>query len=107
MPENRFYIADAGFGARDGIVVPFPGIRYHQGDWVDADVEPTTRRAIQQATRRDSQCCGAGVWPVEAEMEDRSKGGARVWHPEASPDNICGHWAMELPTVGSWRKRIN
>ena len=32
VPENRFYLADAGFGARDGIVVPFPRIRYHQQD---------------------------------------------------------------------------
>ena len=44
--ENRFYVADAGFGARDGIVVPFPGIRYHQQDWRDADVEPITRKEL-------------------------------------------------------------
>ncbi len=46
VPESRFYIADAGFEARDGIVVPFPGIRYHQQDWEDADVEPTTLKEL-------------------------------------------------------------
>ena len=46
MLENGFYIADAGFRARDGIVVPFPSIRYYQEDWRDADVDPATLKEL-------------------------------------------------------------
>ena len=46
VPEHRFYIADGGFRSRDGIVVPFPGIMYHQQDWKDAKVAPKTRKEL-------------------------------------------------------------
>jgi hypothetical protein len=29
VPRGRFYLADAGFGSRIGIVIPFPRTRYH------------------------------------------------------------------------------
>lgn len=32
LPENRFYLGDAGFGIQPGIIVPYPNMRYHLDD---------------------------------------------------------------------------
>ncbi|KAL2142021.1 hypothetical protein VTI28DRAFT_1711 [Corynascus sepedonium] len=46
VPENRYYLVDAGFGVRDGIVVPFPGVRYHLEDWRNADKPVETKKEL-------------------------------------------------------------
>lgn len=46
IPGNRYYLGDAGFGARDGIVVPFPGIRYHLQDWRNSSRPPETKKEL-------------------------------------------------------------
>jgi len=37
IPANRFYLADAGFGICDSLMVPFRGVRYHLAEWGRAD----------------------------------------------------------------------
>ena len=38
IPENEFYLADASFGACDGLLVPFQGAQYHLEEWGHASV---------------------------------------------------------------------
>ena len=38
IPENKFYLMDAGFGACDGLLVPFRGAWYHLAEWGHASV---------------------------------------------------------------------
>ena len=33
IPENKFNLADAGFGICDGLLVPYRGVRYHLAEW--------------------------------------------------------------------------
>lgn len=33
IPEGRYYLADAGFGACDALLVPYRGVRYHLAEW--------------------------------------------------------------------------
>lgn len=33
IPPGKYYLADAGFGICDSLLVPFRGIRYHLSEW--------------------------------------------------------------------------
>ena len=33
IPKDRFYLADAGYGAHPGLRLPFRGVRYHLKEW--------------------------------------------------------------------------
>ena len=44
--EYRYYLGDAGFGSRHGIVVPFPGVRYHLDDSRASNRKPETRKEL-------------------------------------------------------------
>ena len=33
IPEGKFYLADAGFGICDALLVPYRGVRYHLAEW--------------------------------------------------------------------------
>jgi hypothetical protein len=33
IPEGKYYLADAGFGACDSLLVPYRGVRYHLREW--------------------------------------------------------------------------
>lgn len=33
VPERRFYLGDAGFDARAGLLTLYPGVRYHLQEW--------------------------------------------------------------------------
>lgn len=33
IPQGKYFLADAGFGACDSLLVPFPGERYHLREW--------------------------------------------------------------------------
>jgi hypothetical protein len=37
IPPGRFYLADAGFGICDSLLVPYRGVRYHLAEWGRAD----------------------------------------------------------------------
>jgi hypothetical protein len=38
IPGGRKYLADAGFGACDALLIPYRGVRYHLAEWGRADV---------------------------------------------------------------------
>ncbi|QGI77755.1 hypothetical protein CEK25_004484 [Fusarium fujikuroi] len=40
VPPGRFFLADAGFGSRRGILIPFTRVRYYLQDWGDAAKRP-------------------------------------------------------------------
>ena len=33
IPQGKFYLADAGFGVCDSLLVPYRGVRYHLAEW--------------------------------------------------------------------------
>ncbi len=33
VPEGRYYLADAGYGSCDALLVPYRGVRYHLKEW--------------------------------------------------------------------------
>jgi len=37
IPPGKFYLADAGFGACDSLLVPYCGVCYHLAEWGQAD----------------------------------------------------------------------
>ena len=46
IPKNRYYLADSGFKSREGIVIPFPGVKYHLQDWQNSVNPPETRKDL-------------------------------------------------------------
>jgi hypothetical protein len=46
IPSGRMYLADAGFGTRRGVILPFPLQRYHLQDWRYADRPPETKEEL-------------------------------------------------------------
>ncbi|KAK6843921.1 hypothetical protein PG987_004781 [Apiospora arundinis] len=42
LPEGRIFLADAGFGQRRGIILPFPETRYHLQEWKRGNHAPST-----------------------------------------------------------------
>ncbi|TYJ59162.1 hypothetical protein B9479_000151 [Cryptococcus floricola] len=40
IPEGRYYLADAGYGAHPGLLLPLRGVRYHLAEWGRAGVRP-------------------------------------------------------------------
>jgi hypothetical protein len=38
IPKGRYYLAKAGFGACDALLVPYQGVRYHLAEWGCASV---------------------------------------------------------------------
>jgi len=36
--EGKYYLADAGFGACDALLIPYRGVRYHLAEWGRASV---------------------------------------------------------------------
>ena len=38
VPEGRYYLTDAGFGACDALLIPYRGVRYHLAEWGRASV---------------------------------------------------------------------
>jgi hypothetical protein len=39
VPAGKYYLADAGFGICDALLVPYRGIRYHLAEWGRADTQ--------------------------------------------------------------------
>lgn len=38
IPDGKYYIADAGFGACNSLIVPYRGHRYHLAEWGRANI---------------------------------------------------------------------
>ena len=93
VPPNRYYLVDAGFGVRNGIVVPFPGIRYHLEDWRNAARPVETKKELYNFVTRagipgleQSAAGGTGKtkcidknnlqWPREVYEERKRSSGA-------------------------------
>ena len=38
IPDGKHFLADAGFGACDTLLVPYQGVRYHLAEWGRASV---------------------------------------------------------------------
>lgn len=38
IPPGKFYLANAGFGICDSLLVPYRGVRYHLAEWGRADI---------------------------------------------------------------------
>ena len=52
VPQNRFYLDDAGFAITPGILVPYPNTRYHLDDWRRSANMPLPKKScITYATR--------------------------------------------------------
>lgn len=41
IPQGKFYLADAGFGVCDSLLVPYHGVRYHLAEWGRANIRYT------------------------------------------------------------------
>ncbi|WVZ64690.1 hypothetical protein U9M48_014180 [Paspalum notatum var. saurae] len=39
VPEGKFYLVDAGYGAKPGFLPPFHGVRYHLNEWGNNPVQ--------------------------------------------------------------------
>jgi hypothetical protein len=39
VPEGKFYLVDAGYGAKPGFLPPFRGVRYHLNEWGNNPVQ--------------------------------------------------------------------
>jgi hypothetical protein len=37
VPRDRYYLADAGYGSSDALLVPYRGVRYHLKEWGRVD----------------------------------------------------------------------
>ncbi|RDB30577.1 hypothetical protein Hypma_006985 [Hypsizygus marmoreus] len=46
IPDGKYYLADAGFGACDTLLVPYRGVRYHLAEWGRAAVRPQNREEL-------------------------------------------------------------
>ena len=57
-PEGRYFLADAGFTMRPGIVTTFPdGVRYHLEDWRNAGNPPVTRKELWNLRHSRARIC--------------------------------------------------
>jgi hypothetical protein len=46
VPQGKYYLADAGFGACDALLVPYRGVRYHLAKWGRANIRPATKEEL-------------------------------------------------------------
>lgn len=46
IPDGRFYLGDAGFGSRKGLIIPYPHVYYHLRDWDDIGRLPATPKEL-------------------------------------------------------------
>lgn len=46
IPDGRFYVADAGFRSRKGLIIPYPHVYYHLRDWDDIGRKPQTPKEL-------------------------------------------------------------
>ncbi|KNE95129.1 hypothetical protein PSTG_11606 [Puccinia striiformis f. sp. tritici PST-78] len=46
IPQNKYFLADAGFGLRQGLMTPFRGIRYHLKEQAIAGRKPSNSKEL-------------------------------------------------------------
>ncbi|CDO78156.1 hypothetical protein BN946_scf184541.g2 [Trametes cinnabarina] len=46
VPDGRYYLADAGYGFLDVLLVPYRGVRYHLAEWGRANVKPVNKEEL-------------------------------------------------------------
>ena len=46
IPEGKYYLADAGFGICDALLVPYHGIHYHLVEWGQAQLQPANKEEL-------------------------------------------------------------
>ncbi|KAJ8519770.1 hypothetical protein ONZ45_g3304 [Pleurotus djamor] len=46
IPDGKYYLADAGFGICDHLLVPYRGARYHLAEWGRADIRPANKEEL-------------------------------------------------------------
>jgi hypothetical protein len=57
VPDGRYYLADAGFGNRSGLIVPFQHCRYHLQDWRDSQMRPENARELYNLRHSRLRTC--------------------------------------------------
>jgi hypothetical protein len=46
IPAGRYYLADAGYGSCDALLVPYRGVRYHLKEWGKANMRPKDAKEL-------------------------------------------------------------
>ncbi|CDO77576.1 hypothetical protein BN946_scf184936.g1 [Trametes cinnabarina] len=46
VPGDRYYLADAGYGFVDVLLVPYRGVRYHLAEWGRAGLKPVNKEEL-------------------------------------------------------------
>ncbi|CDO77379.1 hypothetical protein BN946_scf184835.g1 [Trametes cinnabarina] len=46
VPGDRYYLADAGYGFVDLLLVPYRGVRYHLAEWGRAGLKPVNKEEL-------------------------------------------------------------
>lgn len=46
IPKGKYYLADAGFGICDALLVPYRGVRYHLAEWGRAAVRYVSQKLL-------------------------------------------------------------
>ncbi|SJK99911.1 uncharacterized protein ARMOST_03222 [Armillaria ostoyae] len=46
IPDGKYYLADAGFGVCNTLLVPYRGVRYHLHEWRHANIMPCNREEL-------------------------------------------------------------
>ena len=41
VPENRYYVGDAGYGLKENVLPPYRGYMYHLKEWQSSHKRPT------------------------------------------------------------------
>lgn len=57
IPPGKFYLADAGFGICDSLLVPYRGVRYHLAEWGRANVRYAANIQYLQQLNCINQAC--------------------------------------------------
>jgi hypothetical protein len=46
IPQKKYFLADAGYGLRQGLMTPFRGVRYHLKEQAAAGLKPATKKEL-------------------------------------------------------------
>lgn len=81
IPDNYFYLGDAGYALSRKVLTPFRGIRYHLKEWGQGNQRfdrlpvtiikaPELQGAIQPAARNKEKCYRKNLWSSTKEISD-------------------------------------
>lgn len=95
IPSARFFIADAGFGSRRGILIPFLETRYHLQDWEAADHRPQNKKEIYNLRH-------AQLRVIVEQIFGRVKRKFKIVRHSAAEYNIRDQHRIMLAVTGLW-----